>query len=344
MPTIRDVARMCGVSPMTVSFVLNNKPGQVSEETRERVLKAVREMDYRPAASEHKARDRQVLTLGLVAGVEGHSLMQPGYYQAIANGVLTAADQLSHNITFFTNTIFHNEPRKSLRVYCDGRCDGLMVLSPRPGSTLVAALHERGIPFVLIGDTGDEKTISCVDINNVQEGYQVTEYLILRGHRRIAFVGGPEFVRSSSQRHEGYCQALTAHGIPLTPDSILMNNVRPAETGSRIQHMMQVSRMERPTAIFGWNDGAAVQIMQVVQTMGLNVPGDVSIIGIDDDKLASTVNPPLTTVRQPYEAIGRQVLDILVDQIRGKNTVTQRKFLPTELIERDSVAPPSDRA
>lgn len=325
---------------MTVSFVLNNKQGQVGEETREKVLKAIRDLDYRPRAVEHSARQRKILTLGMLAGVDGHSLVQPGYYQAIVNGILPASDLLQHNITLFTHSIFHADPHQSVRIYCDGRCDGLMVLAPNCGSKLVAALHARGTPFVLIGDTGDEETISYVDIDNVREGRRVTEYLIGRGHRRVAFVGGPHFVRSSKQRLEGYSAALQAHGIPFEPDYVVNDNLYERDSEERLVRLLRSEASRRPTALFGWNDGAAVEGIRIASELGLSVPGDLSVVGIDAVENANHAYPNLTTLRQPYDAIGTAVLNCLVDLIRGTASGPQRLFLPTEWVEGNSVAPP----
>src|SRR5579863_156015 len=123
MTTIRQVARACGVSPMTVSFVLNNHPGQVSEETRERVMRAVREMGYRPTAV--KAADRRLMnTLGVVSGVPTESLMQHGYYSRILRAALVKADATRQNVTLFSSSLLHVHTHRSIRVYCDGRCDG----------------------------------------------------------------------------------------------------------------------------------------------------------------------------------------------------------------------------
>lgn len=265
--------------------------------------------------------------------------MQPGYYSYIVNGILRAADQLQHNVTLFTHSIFPAEPQQSLRVYCDGRCDGLMVLTPHANSNLVAALHERGTPFVLIGDTGDSEAISYVDIDNIGAGSRLTEYLIAKGHRRIAFIGGPDkFVRSVGQRYEGFCRAMAAHALTVDPAFVFMGNHREAEVMQEVVEKMRSAGAERPTAIFAWNDRVAAQAVVAMQGLGLRVPDDVSILGIDDDVMAAASSPPLTTLRQPYDAISRRVVEILVAQIRGAVTTPQRAFLPTEFVERVSVA------
>src|ERR1051326_5915105 len=148
LPTIRQVAKACNVSPMTVSHVINGKLSEVSEETRERVLKAVRDMGYRPSPRVASVQERTICNLGVVAGVPGDTLMFPGYYTEILTHLLKATDALGHNITLFTNNLLHTDTPRSLRVYCDGRCDGLIVIAPRPGSQLVQALQARGFPFV----------------------------------------------------------------------------------------------------------------------------------------------------------------------------------------------------
>lgn len=325
---------------MTVSFVLNNKQGEVSEETRERVLKAIRDLDYRPRAADHPSKQREILTLGLVAGVGGHSLLQPGYYSSIVNGILTASDRLSHNITLFTNSILHAAPHQSLRIYCDGRCDGLMVLAPHRDSPLVAALIERGVPVVLIGDTGDVDTVSYVDINNVANGRQLTEYLIGLGHQRIAFIGGPEFVRSSNQRYAGYCEALNGHGLVVDPELTAVSNLYPTDVDSALERMLRLPHGRRPTAIFGWNDGVASRGIDIAKSLSLRIPLDVSVVGIDDDPNVSMYVPRLTTIRQPYEEIGLAVVRTLIELVRGTASGPTHLLLPTERVEGESIAPP----
>jgi LacI family transcriptional regulator len=320
---------------MTVSYVLNNKSGEVSEETRIRVLKAVRDLGYRPGALAQKDIKREVLTLGLIAGVKGDSLTQPGYYSSITEGIIAAADELEHNITLFSNKLLNEEPYRSLRVYCDGRCDGLFVLAPMIGSHLVAALSERGLPFVLIGDPGDNETCSCVDIDNIKAGYDAVEYLIQQGHRSIAFAGGPDFVRSCVDRLEGYHRALAAYGIPVVDTLIAFPVVREREHSVHWRKLLE----QRPTAIFCWNDGAAVSIMNQLREHGLRVPTDISVIGIDDAPGMAVPNV-LTTLRQPFRAIGKRVIEILVGHIRQEIPVPCREFFPTTLVARNTVGPP----
>lgn len=339
MVTIRQVAQACSVSPMTVSYVLNNRAGAVSEETREKVLRVVREMNYRPTPA--KKQKNSVLTLGLVTGVAGHSLMQPGYYNAIAVGIIGATDQLQHNITLFSNSLLHTDPHQSLRTYCDGRCDGLLVIAPRPGSELVETLRDRGIPCVLIGDTGDVDDISYVDIDNIHEGFKATDYLIQRGHRRIAFIPGPDFVRSCGQRKQGYLRAMEAYG--LTPDvSVGWGEVvRDGDVREFVCRLTARPKTERPTALFCWNDGAAFTTLQALREFGVHVPQEMSVMGIDDSYSADASQPPLTTLRQPHQEIGQCGVEIVIRLVQDSATAPQHQFFPTQLIVRESVSAPA---
>ncbi len=145
-------------------------------------------------------------------------------------------------------------------------------------------------------------------------------------------------MRSVGQRYEGFCRAMAAHALAADPAFVFMGNYREAEVMREVVEKMRSAGAERPTAIFAWNDRVASQAVLAMQGLGLRVPDDVSILGIDDDVMAAASNPPLTTLRQPYEAISMRVVEILVAQIRGAATTPQRAFLPTEFVERVSVA------
>lgn len=339
-PTIRQIAKVCGVSAMTVSAVLNNKPGQMSAATRERVLKAIREMGYRPTPARWELQEREFLTLGVIAGVPGKSLFSPNYYNAIIAGIIVAADQLSQNIAIFTNNLLKMDPHRSIRVYCDDRCDGLLVIAPCIHNTLVQALKERGFPFISIGDPGDDEDISCIDVDNVAEGFAITEYLLRQGHRRIAFIGGyDELTRASAMRREGYCQALAAYNVP-RDDALIIYRVMGKETVyTPLRALLQRAPEERPSAIFVWHDDTAHVVVSVAHELGLTIPDDLSLIGfndlIDDPALRSL----LTTVRQPYEQISKKAVEMLVAQIRGTAPSPQRFFASGELVVRRSVIP-----
>lgn len=340
MATIRDVARACGVSPMTVSYVLNNKAGQVSERTRLRVMKAIRELDYRPTALERSPETRTNMTVGVVAGITGNSLMNVGYHTRIFQNILVAAEAEQHNVLVFPNTLLHQDTSRAIRVYCDGRCDGLIIVAPSLNNPLIAVLKERGFPFVVISNLGDDPTVTCVDIDNRKEAAHAVAYLYTQGHRRIEMLRGPDFVPSARQRWEGFYHAMIAFGLPVEPVPEWDGSFWHDDVYWQALEIARRPANTRPTALFCWNDGWALRALQAMHDAGVKVPEEMSLIGIDDDTGSDESTPPLTTFRQPYEAISRNAVRLLLEHVKDTSLPPKSLLLPAELVVRSSAAPP----
>ena len=335
-PSIQDVARACGVSAATVSRVLNNRPGEVGPRTRERVLDAIRGLNYRPDRSRHTPAP-QTLTLGIATGIDGAEYIGPGYYHAVVDSLLAATSALKLNSLLFASHLFYTDSLQSIRTYCDGRCDGLIVIGPSIDNPLVASLQARGFPLVVVGNSGEEDNIAYCDLDNVAAARLAVEEFLGQGHRRIAFCRGRADVHVTWQRQEGYRQALAAHGLQVQEDFL-----GPAE-GMRqwTQAILSLPPGQRPTALLYFSDHLAREALDVIHALGLRVPQEVSVIGIDDQG-ADRTDPPLTTIRQPYEQIGRCAVEMLLSQIRGDSGGAQRVLLRGELVRRASVAPPHE--
>ena len=335
-PTIRDIARSCGVSASTVSRVLNDRPGEVGAETRARILGAIREMNYRPPQS-HQTPMPDTLTLGIATGIDGAEYIGPGYYHAVVDSLLAATSAFKINSLLFASHLFYTDPLQSIRTYCDGRCDGLIVIAPAIDSPLVNSLQARGFPLLLVGDSGRGEGFACCDLDNVLAARLAVEELLMRGHRRIAFCRGRVDFHATWQRQEGYRQALAAYRIPV--DERLLGQAE--EVCQWTQAILSRPVGQRPTAILYFSDSLAREGLAAIRELGLRVPQDVSLIGVDDQG-TDRADPPLTTVRQPYEQIGRYAVEILLARIRGDAAAPRRVLLPGELVRRASVAPPSD--
>jgi LacI family transcriptional regulator len=206
MATIREVAKASGVSPMTVSYVLND-PGRVHPETRQRVLQTMRELAYRPPLSRPAAGDaddERRTTIGIVYSRWSRLASEVSYYSRILGGVLEAADDQGSHVTLFSHHTWTEDVSKSLRKYCDGRCDGLILIAPKIESELVTTLRERGMPFVIVGDSGLGPRDLCVDVDNIAAAYQVTEHLLSLGHTKSpTFRGKTTFARRTNGRTAG---------------------------------------------------------------------------------------------------------------------------------------------
>ncbi|GAB4456332.1 MAG: substrate-binding domain-containing protein [Armatimonadaceae bacterium] len=341
MPTIRQIAKMCNVSPMTVSFVLNNKTDQVSEETRERVLRTMRETGYRPRTSTRSHPGVGVRTIGIAVGRTVRPSESGSYFSNIFDGIIQATERVGYSTLLFHSGLFHEDPYRSIRTYFDGRCDGLIVLAPNRDMPLVPALAERGVPFVLIGDQGDGENIPSVDVNNISEAEAIVDYLVDLGHRRIAFIGGAEqFTRVAWQRHEGYRRAMVRHSLPIPQGYEIAPLRSESLVYEAVSALIRRNDIPRPTAFFAWNDSAALRALMALQDANLRIPAEVSLIGFDDDSRVVQAQPSLTTVRQPYREIAARAVEMLARWVDEGEVCSEQVFLPSRLIVRDSTAAP----
>jgi len=336
--TIRDLALSCGVAPSTVSRVLNNRAGEVGEETRQRILDAMRRMNYRPGQTPQPPIDK-TFTLGIVSGISSADFYRDGYFHTLVDSLLGVIAEYRQNGLIFAPHLFNDTPQQSIRSYCDGRCDGLLITVPEQKSPLVHSLQERGFPLVLIGTASDDPTVAYCDLDNLQAVTLAMEELLRNGHCRIALCQGPADLQPTELRRQGYLQALTAAGIPADP--ALLSS--PADTQEQITAWVRAAMTDlpperRPTAIVCYNDSHAGYVLAALTQRHLRVPEDVSLIGIDDSGSAR-FDPPLTTIRQPYRDIARGAVEALLSQIRSESpSAPQQVLLPGELVRRASVA------
>ncbi|WP_316677672.1 substrate-binding domain-containing protein [uncultured Tolumonas sp.] len=330
MATMKDVARLAGVSTSTVSHVVNNTRF-VSDEIRERILKAVADLNYSPSALARSLKLNQTRTLGMmvttsnnpffaevVAGVE-RICYQRGYTLVLCN---TEGDpeRLSHN----------------LEVLLQKRIDGLLLMCTevRSASSEVFGRHPP-VPMVVM-DWGPLGSIADqIQDNSEHGGYLATQHLIAQGHRRIGLITGPRNKLPAQRRLDGYCQALQEADIPFRPEYVVEGDFEFAGGISAMQQLLSLS--ERPTAVFAGNDVSAVGVYQALYRAGLRVPQDISVVGYDDIELARYLTPPLTTIHQPQEELCRQAVDTLLERIQGADDAPRIISLEPTLIQRESV-------
>jgi DNA-binding LacI/PurR family transcriptional regulator len=338
MPTIKDVARASGVSPATVSYVLNNGPKRVKAHTKERVLRTMREMNYHPSAVARGLSRKRMNAIGVVFPNEFPTVLGNPYVGPVLDGILEVATRSHQNVTLFTGQLW-SDMAHSLPVYCDGRCDGLILISPREGSDIISALLDRNVPFLLIGAMADEPSASSVDVDNVEAAKSLVAYLIEQGHRRIAYMGGNEDIQSARLRYEGYRLALQEAGIPYETDLVLEGFYTQISGYDRGRALAAWPKEDQPTALFCGSDEIAMGALQALKDSGVSVPKDISVAGFDDIAAAATSAPPLTTVRQPLHRLGERGAEILLARINERQTVGHRESHTAELIIRESVAP-----
>lgn len=360
MSTLRDVAKMSGVSTATVSNVLNARTEKVSTETRERVMQAVRALKYRPTPLE---RNQAAILTKNIAVIFGELSQSPvhrtPYFSEIFDGILHGTVAHGWSVTVFVEEMW-TEGTQSVRRSYDGRCDGAIVIAPNPGSPFIKSLCERGISVVSVGTSAESVGGSSVDVDNAEAAFAATNYLLELGHTRVAYLGPyNRVVQSSAERLKGFRRAMRTNsksGLLLeffTDSTSRKSSERQlAESGERYQKpwaeslvsQMLDSPEQLPTAMFCWNDELARHVIRHLIQLGFSVPGDFSVVGFDDTPLSISDHPSLTTVHQPFREIGHRAADLLLSRILDIETSDQTIHLPTELVVRQSTAPPSQRS
>lgn len=352
--TIRDVARECGCSITTVSYVINNGPRGVHPDTKQRVLEVMTRLRYHPSAVARGLNRKRLDALGVVFPHPEASLVVNPFFGAVLDGIIKVAAAARQNVTLYTGVAWRGA-ETSMPAFRDRRVDGLLLLSPRTDTDLVATLSDENIPLVVVGSADHDARVSSVRVDNVGAVRTAVTHLLERGHLRIGMLAGQPASPSAPARRQGYEQALAAFGLALEPTLTLdaWHERAWAEAGVRgqlgyfdaawghdgMRHLLALP--DPPTAVFAANDMIASGAYRACQQAGVSIPERMSVVGFDDTSLALHISPPLTTVRQPMAELGATATRLLLEQLRSDNGRPVEKIVfPTELIVRGSTAAP----
>jgi LacI family transcriptional regulator len=331
--TIRDIARLAGVSIATVSRVLNDRP-DVAPDTRDAVLRHIREHNF---TSNRSARALSSGRTGLI-GVTV-PMVQGDYFAAILGGASEALYEQEMRAVLCTTLHEHEREVSLMERLIDGATDGAIILLPEESSEELRALQAHGYPFV-VADPRDvlEDGIPAVSAAHSAGAKAAVEHLLELGHRRIALITGPRGWLSTEERLSGYQTALAAAGVMPLPALVAEGDFK--LTGGRAAAARLLDLERPPTAIFASNDNMALGVMQIARDRGLRVPEDLSVVGFDDSESAGIVTPALTTVRQPLAELGRIAVSLLTRLIEGQRVEALRIELATRLVVRESTSSP----
>ena len=342
--SIHEVAARAQVSAATVSRVLNNTTVQIAAATRERVEQAARELQYQPSAAARALVRRQTDTFGVVLPPTDPSPLRNPFFSALLDGVLEAATARHLNIMVFTGHVGADAGGdRNLRQMRDGRCDGLLVFYQPLDNDILPTLLDANIPCTLVSDWRDDLRLPCVDVENELAAFQLTDYLLDLGHRRIALITSDTYGRFSQLRVAGFQRALKERGLFLSEGDALVATTRwgAEHVFAAVQALMELPLPERPTALMCLTDDLAAVCMSALARLGVRVPEAVSVTGFNDDANAIRQHPALTTIRQPYVKLGECAIDLLLDRITsGADAPARKLLLPTEIVVRDSTAAP----
>lgn len=326
--SIFDVAKKAGLSVVTVSRVLNHSTS-VRQKNREKVLQAMKELDYHPNASARSLASGRTGIIGLTLATLHDSVLD-----AVVQEI---NDRLAENGYFLALSISQGDEESFRRsMFQEDRVDGVILLSPANSDVYVMELKKRKIPFVILDSQQQNLSVSMIVVNNFKGGYDATKHLIDLGHSNIAHISGPRSFLSSREREKGYLYAHEEAGIK--PFGVVEGGFD-IPSGYRIARGW-IESGKLPTAVFAADDFIALGVMDAFKNAGIQVPGDVSVIGFDDQIYASEFRPYLTTVRQPFEKIGRQGVDILLKLIKDPSRRNVSMEFDPELIIRETTGAP----
>lgn len=325
MTTIKDVAKLAGVSISTVSYTLNNSP-RISASTKKRVEEAAKALNYKKNGFASDLKRSKTNTIALLL-----SDLSGPYYSELIQGVQDITTSNGYDLIACSS--IGGAQSTAVKFLSEKRVDGAVILAHNISDETMLE-SAKSVPIVLLDRILDEEHIYLVEVDNIEGGYHATEYLIDRGHSQIAFVSGPADSHDSSFRYQGYRNALEDHHIDYQSKWYITSNFT-KEGGYRATKLL-IAQQGLPQAIFYANDEMAIGGMEAFRETNLRVPEDISIIGYDDIQLADYTSPPLTTIRQPKYEAGSLAAHLIFQLIAGEK-IDRHYKLSTEIIERQTV-------
>lgn len=330
--TIKEVAVRAGVDPSTVSRIINKDPKlSVREDTRQKILTAIRELGYQPNAM---ARNLRLNVSGAI-GMLVPDITNPSFPEMIKGAEHLSSESDMSLILCNTGDIPEMELRM-VRFLLNRRVDGLLLASVHMRDEAIAEVEKSGIPYVLLNRGSRKDASSCVVADNALGAKMAVQHLFELGHRKIAHIAGHLYTDTGIERMEGYRKALNLADLPLGPGYMIEAGYTEQEGYRAMSKLLLLP--DRPTAIFAANDLLAMGAILAMQDQGIRIPDDVSIVGFDDIWVAGRITPPLTTVKVPLHEMGYLAMEVLLRSMKKPLPEKERIVLEPSLVVRRSTA------
>ncbi|WP_337017927.1 ribose operon transcriptional repressor RbsR [Leclercia sp. AS011] len=330
MATMKDVARMAGVSTSTVSHVINNDRF-VSEAIREKVEAAVKSLNYAPSALARSLKLNQTRTIGMLITASTNP-----FYSELVRGVERSCFERGYSLVLCNTEGDEQRMNRNLETLMQKRVDGLLLLCTETHQPSPEIMQRYpSVPTVMMDWAPFDGTSDLIQDNSLLGGDMATQHLIDKGHTRIACITGPLDKTPARLRLEGFLVAMDRAGLPV-PDGYQITGDFEFSGGFEAMQSL-LAQKDRPQAVFIGNDAMAVGAYQALYQAGLRVPDDIAVVGYDDIELAQYMTPPLTTIHQPKDELGELAIDVLIHRIAQPGLQPQRLQLTPVLMERGSV-------
>ncbi|MBS0906864.1 ribose operon transcriptional repressor RbsR [Pantoea dispersa] len=327
---MKDVARLAGVSTSTVSHVINNNRF-VSEQVRDRVEQAIRELNYAPSALARSLKIKQTRTIGMLLTASSNP-----FYSEVVRGVENSCYERGYSLILCNTEGDEERMNRSLETLMQKRVDGLLMMCTETHLPSAEILNRYpSVPMVMMDWAPFEGRGDIIQDNALLGGELATQYLIDRGYTRIACIAGPLDKTPARLRLDGFHQAMAASGLAVPPGYVVDGDF---EFQGGFNAMNQLLALDPPPqAVFTSNDAMAVGVYHALYQAGLRVPQDMAVMGYDNIELARYLTPPLSTIHQPKDELGELAIDTLIHRMSDPDASQQTLVLTPELVERGSV-------
>ncbi|OEG62473.1 MAG: hypothetical protein BHK79_10400 [Halanaerobium sp. MDAL1] len=326
-----DIAEMAGVSKSTVSRALKND-SRVKEETKNNILKIARKYNYQPNKVAQALAEKNTKIIAVILPSAPRSVSDP-FFLEFLHGVNNAAYQQGYSLTIppveKENFASFKEINQKINF------DGVILTEPQLNDPRIKYLQENKIPFVFNGNPMADRDISWVDTDNQLGAYQAVDYLIKKGHKKIATITGPLNLVAGKYRLEGYLQALKENNLQLNEDWIIESDF--TEKGAHLAAKNLIKDYNEISAVFAANDLMALGIIKSLKDAGIRIPEDLSLIAFDSIKMGEYIEPPLTTIKNTGLEKGEKAVELLIKIIENQDLAGKHILYPPELVVRDSV-------
>jgi len=326
--TLKKVAEKAEVSVNTASRAINNKP-DINEETKKRILKVAQELGYVRNDTAVALRTKKTGTIGVVIADNRNP-----FYAEVLNGMEEATREKNYHIILANTQRDYKKEEEAINLLLAKRVDGLLITPVQDIDDDIKNLIDANIPFVVVGRDFENIEVDAIYNDEVKGGFLATEYLIKKGHKRIALIDGFLYKSPAKGRLEGYKKALNKYRISLDESLISVGDINIEDGYKRTKQMLEKNLDF--TAIFAYNDMMAFGAMQAIKEKDLRIPEDIGLVGYDDIPFSSLITPPLTTIRLKKQELGTESVKLLLSRINGNRKITKKVMLGVELQIRES--------
>ena len=308
--SIKDLARIAGVSHSTVSRALRNSP-LIPHATSARIQELARQHGYTASAIARSLVTQKTQAVGVVV-----TTIADPFNGEVLSGIEEAAKEHGYSVILANSQADPEREVAVVRSFQERRVDGILVASSRVGAQYASLLADLDIPIVLLNNQHPDEFVYSITIDNIDGAYKATRHLLDLGHKRIGYIGDRFGLQSDTQRYRGYQKALREAGVAADPELVIQGDGKPGGGASGARHLFALDK--RPTAIFCYNDMTALGVYDAARQAGITIPQHLSVVGFDDLFFAALLQPPLTTVHQPREALGLRGMAMLLSLLNGE--------------------------